>query len=185
MTVVLNTNPYTYLGNRPFNLAPDAGFDRGLAVVTVRTMKVLPFLSIAASALRSGQRLRKSKNVDYRTDVEAVALVADPAHGADALPGRRRPPRRRRSPRVQPRAQRPPPRPAVTFDWLRSAPTARPHTALEPMISRATAGTFVQRPSTPRARSSVMRLASSTVQTLTFTPAAWHRVTRSSSTNQS
>ncbi len=86
MTVVLNTNPYTYLGNRPFNLAPDAGFDRGLAVVTVRTMKVLPFLSIAASALRSGQRLRKSKNVDYRTDVEAVALVANPAGPKGAMP---------------------------------------------------------------------------------------------------
>jgi diacylglycerol kinase family enzyme len=79
MTVVLNTNPYTYLGNRPFNLAPDAGFDRGLAVVTVRTMRVVPFLNIAASALGSGKRLRKSRFVDYRTDVEAVDLVA---HGA-------------------------------------------------------------------------------------------------------
>jgi len=79
MTVVLNTNPYTFLGNRPFNLAPDATLDRGLVVVTVRTMKVLPFLNIAASALRSGKRLRQSKWIDYRTDVEAVDLVA---HGA-------------------------------------------------------------------------------------------------------
>lgn len=81
MTVVLNTNPYTYLGNRPFNLAPDAGFDRGLAVVTVTTMKVLPFLSIAASALGSGERLRKSKHVDHRTDVEAVELLVNPDGG--------------------------------------------------------------------------------------------------------
>jgi diacylglycerol kinase family enzyme len=76
MTVVLNTNPYTYLGNRPFNLAPDATFDRGLVVVTVRTMKVVPFLAIAASALGSGTRLRKSRNVDYRTDVASCALTA-------------------------------------------------------------------------------------------------------------
>ena len=48
-------------------------------MVTVRTMKVLPFLSIAASALGSGERLRKSKHIDYRTDIEAVDLVA---HGA-------------------------------------------------------------------------------------------------------
>jgi len=76
LTIVLNTNPYTYLGNRPFNLAPDAGLDRGLAVVTVRTMKVLPFLGIAASALGTGAHLRHSKHVDYRTDVDHVELTA-------------------------------------------------------------------------------------------------------------
>ena len=76
MTVVLNTNPYTYLGNRPFNLAPEATFDRGLVVVTVRTMKVLPFLAIAASALGSGTRLRRSRNVDYRTDVTRCTVLA-------------------------------------------------------------------------------------------------------------
>lgn len=76
MTIVLNTNPYTYLGNRPFNLAPEATFDRGLVVVTVRTMKVLPFLAIAASALGSGARLRRSRNIDYRTDVTECEVVA-------------------------------------------------------------------------------------------------------------
>ena len=29
-TIVLNTNPYTFLGNRPFDLAPEATLDRGL-----------------------------------------------------------------------------------------------------------------------------------------------------------
>ena len=81
MTIVLNTNPYTYLGNRPFNLAPDAGLDRGLAVVTVRTMKVLPFLGIAASALSTGEHLRKSKHIDYRVDVEHCEMLANPAGG--------------------------------------------------------------------------------------------------------
>ncbi len=81
MTIVLNTNPYTYLGNRPFNLAPDAGFDRGLAVVSVKSMKVLPFLGIAASALATGAHLRKSKHVDYRTDVEHVEVIANPDGG--------------------------------------------------------------------------------------------------------
>ncbi len=81
LTIVLNTNPYTYLGNRPFNLAPDAGFDRGLAVVTVKTLKVLPFLPIAASALGSGARLRRSKHVDYRTDVEHCEVLVNPDGG--------------------------------------------------------------------------------------------------------
>lgn len=83
LTVVLNTNPYTYLGNRPFNLAPEATLDRGLAVVTVRTMKVLPFLRIAASALGSGTALRRSRHVDHRTDVREVELVA---HASGAMP---------------------------------------------------------------------------------------------------
>jgi diacylglycerol kinase family enzyme len=81
LTIVLNTNPYTYLGNRPLNLAPDAGFDRGLVVVTVRTMSVLPFLGIAASALGNGEHLRKSRHVDYRTDVEFCEVLANPDGG--------------------------------------------------------------------------------------------------------
>ena len=36
-TIVLNTNPYTYLGNRPFDLSPAATLDRALVAVTFRT----------------------------------------------------------------------------------------------------------------------------------------------------
>ena len=38
-TIVLNTNPYTYLGNRPLDLSPAATLDRGLVAVTFRTLK--------------------------------------------------------------------------------------------------------------------------------------------------
>ena len=38
-TIVLNTNPYTFLGNRPLDLSPAATLDRGLVAVTFRTMK--------------------------------------------------------------------------------------------------------------------------------------------------
>ncbi|MEZ5252014.1 MAG: diacylglycerol kinase family protein [Ilumatobacteraceae bacterium] len=37
-TIVLNTNPYTYLGNRPLDLSPAATLDRGLVAVTFRTI---------------------------------------------------------------------------------------------------------------------------------------------------
>ncbi len=33
-TVVLNTNPYTYLGNRPINLAPEASLSSGLVAIS-------------------------------------------------------------------------------------------------------------------------------------------------------
>src|SRR5690606_34055430 len=52
LTIVLNTNPYTFLGNRPLDLAPEATLDRGLAAVTVRTMAFTRFLPIIASAPR-------------------------------------------------------------------------------------------------------------------------------------
>ena len=74
MTVVLNTNPYTYVGNRPFNLAPDATLDRPLTSVTVRSMRTLRFLSLMSSALGSGARLRSSRWVDYRPDISALTV---------------------------------------------------------------------------------------------------------------
>ena len=70
-----NTNPYTYLGNRPFNVAPEATLDRGLATVTLRTLSFVPFLSIVASALGSGTRLRHHRLVDYRTDLTSVVVT--------------------------------------------------------------------------------------------------------------
>ena len=47
----------------------------------MKTLKVLPFLPIAISALGNGSRLRRSKHVDYRTDVEFVEVLANPDGG--------------------------------------------------------------------------------------------------------
>jgi diacylglycerol kinase family enzyme len=72
--ICLNSNPYTYLGSRPFNLAPDATFERGLTMVTVRTLDFVEFLGIAASALTTGRRLRRHRHVDYRPDLTALTV---------------------------------------------------------------------------------------------------------------
>jgi diacylglycerol kinase family enzyme len=74
LTIVLNTSPYTYLGNRPLDLAPEATLDRGLAAVTVRTMDFGRFIRIIGSALGSGKALRRSRWVDFRTDLEALTV---------------------------------------------------------------------------------------------------------------
>lgn len=74
MTLVLNTNPYTYVGNRPFNLAPDATLDRPLAVTTIRSLRSWSFLALMASALGTGRRLRASRLVDYRADVSSLTI---------------------------------------------------------------------------------------------------------------
>jgi diacylglycerol kinase family enzyme len=74
-TVVLNTNPYTFVGTRPFTLAPDATLDRPLAVVALRTMRPLPFLAVLGSALCTGRYLRRTRHVDYRTDVTSLTVT--------------------------------------------------------------------------------------------------------------
>jgi len=76
LTIVLNTNPYTYLGNRPLDLAPEATLERGLAAVTVRTMAFGRFMPVILSALGSGKLLRRSRWVDHRTDVRALTVRA-------------------------------------------------------------------------------------------------------------
>ena len=74
LTVCLNSNPYTYLGNRPLSIAPEATLDRGLAIVCIRTMGFVPMLSIAASALGFGRELRRRRKVVYRHDLASVTV---------------------------------------------------------------------------------------------------------------
>jgi diacylglycerol kinase family enzyme len=74
--IVLNSSPYTFLGNRPLDIAPEATLDRGLVAVTVRTMAFGRTLRIVASALGGGRGLRRSRWVDYRTDLPGLRIQA-------------------------------------------------------------------------------------------------------------
>jgi diacylglycerol kinase family enzyme len=76
LTIVMNTNPYTFLGNRPLDLAPEATLDTGLASVTLRTMNFARTLRIIGSALGNGKGLRRSRWVDHRTDLPALTVRA-------------------------------------------------------------------------------------------------------------
>ncbi len=73
--ICLNTNPYTYLGNRPLSLAPEATLDRGLAMVTVRTLAFARTMRIIGSALGSGRHLRSSRWTDHRTDLTSLTVT--------------------------------------------------------------------------------------------------------------
>jgi diacylglycerol kinase family enzyme len=74
VAVCLNTNPYTYLGNRPLNLAPEATLDRGLAMVTLRTLRFLPTMAVVASSLTRGRYLRSSRWTDHRVDLGSLVV---------------------------------------------------------------------------------------------------------------
>lgn len=73
-TVCLNTDPYTFVGTRPFTLAPEATLDRPLSLVTLRTLDAVPLLTMVGSALGSGRHLRASRHVARAQDVEQAEV---------------------------------------------------------------------------------------------------------------
>jgi diacylglycerol kinase family enzyme len=75
LAICLNTNPYTYLGNRPLNLATEATLERPLAMVTLRTLAFAKTMRIIGSALGSGKHLRSSRWTDHRTDLARVTVT--------------------------------------------------------------------------------------------------------------
>ena len=75
-SIVLNTNPYTYLGNRPLDLSPAATLERGLVVVTFRTMRVASILRGLGSALGGGGVTTSDDLVEWR-DVDRLVVSHD------------------------------------------------------------------------------------------------------------
>ena len=73
--VILNTNPYTYFGNRPLDIAPTATLDSPLVALTIRSMRFTTIIRVAAAALRGGGRLGRIGAVDERHSVEAIEVV--------------------------------------------------------------------------------------------------------------
>lgn len=76
LTIVLNTDPYTYLGSRPLSIAPEATLDRPLTTVALRTMKLGPMIRLVSSLLRggAGRRIGDHAKVDYRPDVTDLTV---------------------------------------------------------------------------------------------------------------
>ena len=72
--ICLNTNPYTYLGSRPLDIAPEATLQRGLVMITIRSLRMSKMIKLATSAMRDGDGLRTNKAVDYRTDLSEFWL---------------------------------------------------------------------------------------------------------------
>jgi len=81
-TVVLNTNPYTYLGNRPLDLSAAATLDQPLVAITFRTLQLWPVLRGLGSALRGGGVKPSDALVEWR-DVRHLSATQ---LGAGAIP---------------------------------------------------------------------------------------------------
>jgi diacylglycerol kinase family enzyme len=74
-TVVLNTNPYTFLGNRPIALSPAATLDRGLVAVTFRTIDAATLLGGLGRAL-IGDGVRPGQRLALHTDLAGLSVRA-------------------------------------------------------------------------------------------------------------
>ena len=72
-SVVLNTNPYTFVGKHPIHLSSATSLEKKLVVVTFRKMTTPLILKTLYSALRRGG-LETSSGIDIATDVEHVKI---------------------------------------------------------------------------------------------------------------
>lgn len=57
-----NTDPYTYLGDRPMRLCPDAALEEPLDAFGLDTLRPWTVLALGLSALARGRRLRRSRH---------------------------------------------------------------------------------------------------------------------------
>jgi diacylglycerol kinase family enzyme len=75
-TIVLNTNPYTYLGDRALDLSHAAVLDRGLVAVTFRTMRATAILRSLAGALRGGG-VKPTRFLDEHIDLSCLVIEGE------------------------------------------------------------------------------------------------------------
>ena len=165
-TLVMNTDPYTFLGNRPLHVTDAAGLDQPLAALTLRSIGLGTLLGVAGDALSAAAR---SATVARSTSGRGSTASGSPASARSRTRSTATTSAR---PRARPSGTSPTPSACSSPDARRQRPRAR----------RATSGTLVTMASTPRAASSAMRSGSSTVHVLTATPASWARATSAAST---
>lgn len=76
LAIVGKSNPYTYLGARPFQLCPAADPDRGLDITAFRTMRTAPVLRVIWRAFGTGGHVNFRRM--YAThDVDRFEITAD------------------------------------------------------------------------------------------------------------
>jgi diacylglycerol kinase family enzyme len=73
--LVMNTDPYTFLGNRPLHVTDDVGLDLPLAVLTLRSLNLPTLLGVVGAALGAGGSVARRANVDLRTRLDALTIT--------------------------------------------------------------------------------------------------------------
>lgn len=80
LAIVANSDPYSYLGDRPVRMNPGCAMDGGLGLFALRTLKPLPVLRHIVQILRTRGEPRGSR-LDRRSDVPRLTVTSDVAIG--------------------------------------------------------------------------------------------------------
>ena len=84
--VILNSDPYTYLGRRPIHLAPDMDSASGLSVINFNHLSARSLAGVLRRALGSGRSVTRHPHVTFHSGVSAIEIVAGVPAGLDAGP---------------------------------------------------------------------------------------------------
>ena len=76
-TIVLNADPYTYLGSRSFDLAPGIGLDEPLVAVTLPSLALHRMVPVGLRALGSGD-VRDMPQTTVHAGLRDLTVTADP-----------------------------------------------------------------------------------------------------------
>ena len=76
-SIIMNANPYTYLGSRAFELVPEMTLHDPLAAITLEQLNLRTLGPVAGAAL-AHRPLEGRKNLDIRTGVRSLVIESDP-----------------------------------------------------------------------------------------------------------
>ena len=76
-TLVMNSDPYTFVGRRPFTVCPAADLRSGLSVITMTSLALTDFLPVVIDALRDRNGIRERDGLRIRE-----RWVGSPSPGA-------------------------------------------------------------------------------------------------------
>ncbi|MFA5786498.1 MAG: diacylglycerol kinase family protein [Actinomycetota bacterium] len=80
MAVACNSNPFTYLGDHPMQLCPDADFDLGIDLAGITRLRPFYIVHLAVQTVTSTRHTR-GKRFRYWRDLEEFSLSSDsPQH---------------------------------------------------------------------------------------------------------
>jgi diacylglycerol kinase family enzyme len=73
-TLVMNTDPYTFLGNRSLHVTDGAGLDHPLVALTLRSLGLPTLLGVAGAAL-GGREVGDGRRVDVREGLDSLRIT--------------------------------------------------------------------------------------------------------------
>lgn len=72
----VNSNPYTFVGPRPFNVSPDTSVFTKLSIYSMRSFSIPNMLRVVHQALGSGRRIATNRNIDARREIDGAEVRA-------------------------------------------------------------------------------------------------------------